>query len=146
MAISKDLEPLIFKKFSARRQPWWRLEEFGPPNLECVPTPLPYCIGFLAMQKSDDQTDNQFPICNAKWLKNGKLRKAILSACYNISQRNIGILLILWCSFVQTCLDQNFTQKGKDLLLKTKYWSFNILLPVHIRKYTSKMTGWRDTG
>ena len=40
MAISKDLEPLIFKKFSARRQPWWRLEEFGPPNLECVPTPL----------------------------------------------------------------------------------------------------------
>jgi hypothetical protein len=40
MAISKGLEPLIFKKFSAQRQPWWRLEEFGPPNLECVPTPL----------------------------------------------------------------------------------------------------------
>jgi hypothetical protein len=40
MAISKDLEPLIFKKFSARRQPWWRLEEFGPPNLERVPTPV----------------------------------------------------------------------------------------------------------
>jgi hypothetical protein len=37
--------------------------------------------------------------CNAKWLKNGKLRKAILSAFYNISQRSFGILLILWCSF-----------------------------------------------
>ena len=24
----------------------------------------------------DDQTDYQFPICNTKWLKNGKLRKA----------------------------------------------------------------------
>jgi hypothetical protein len=41
----------------------------------------------------------QFPVCNAKWLKNDKLRKAILSAFYNISQRSFGILLILWCSF-----------------------------------------------
>jgi hypothetical protein len=41
----------------------------------------------------------QFPPRNAKWLKNGKLRKAILSAFYNISQRNFGISLILWCSF-----------------------------------------------
>jgi hypothetical protein len=31
--------------------------------------------------------------------ENCKLRKAILSAFYNISQRNFGILLILWCSF-----------------------------------------------
>jgi hypothetical protein len=37
-------------------------------------------------------------VCNAKWLNNGKLRKAILSAFYNILQRNFGILLILWCS------------------------------------------------
>ena len=36
---------------------------------------------------------------NTKWLKNGKLRRAILSAFYNISQQNVGILLILWCSF-----------------------------------------------
>jgi hypothetical protein len=36
---------------------------------------------------------------NTKWLKNGKLRRAILSAFYNISQRNFGVLLILWCSF-----------------------------------------------
>jgi hypothetical protein len=44
----------------------------------------------------DDQTDYQFPICNTKWLKNGKLRKAnILSSFYNILQRNFGILLIL---------------------------------------------------
>ena len=31
--------------------------------------------------------------------ENCKLRKAILSAFYNILQRNFGILLILWCSF-----------------------------------------------
>jgi hypothetical protein len=40
--------------------------------------------------------------------KNGKLRRAILSAFYNISQRNFGILLILWCSFKlwwNFCLD-----------------------------------------
>jgi hypothetical protein len=51
----------------------------------------------------------QFPVRNTKWLKNGKLRKAILSAFYNISQRNFGILLILWCSFKlwwNFCLDQ----------------------------------------
>jgi hypothetical protein len=49
-----------------------------------------------------------FPVCNAKWLKNGKLCKAILSAFYNISQRNFGMLLILWCSFKlwwNFCLD-----------------------------------------
>jgi hypothetical protein len=40
----------------------------------------------------------QFPARNTKWLKNGKRRRAILSAFYNISQRNFGILLILWCS------------------------------------------------
>jgi hypothetical protein len=42
--------------------------------------------------------------------ENCKLRKAILSAVYNISQRNFGILLILWCSFKlwwNFCLDQN---------------------------------------
>jgi hypothetical protein len=52
----------------------------------------------------------QFPVRNTKWLKNGKLRRAILSAFYNISQRifRIGILLILWCSFKlwwNFCLD-----------------------------------------
>jgi hypothetical protein len=47
---------------------------------------------------------------NTKWLKNGKFRKAILSAFYNISQRNFGILLILWCSFIS---DQKFSYKGK---------------------------------
>jgi hypothetical protein len=42
--------------------------------------------------------------------ENCKLPKAILSAFYNISQRNFGILLILWCSFKlwwNFCLDQN---------------------------------------
>jgi hypothetical protein len=47
--------------------------------------------------------------------ENCKLRKAILSAFYNISQRNFGILLILWCSFKlwwNFCLD----------LLSSKFW------------------------
>jgi hypothetical protein len=58
--------------------------------------------------------------------ENCKFRRAILSAFYNISQRNFGILLILWCSsklwcdFVYTCLDQNFSYKGKGPLLKDK--------------------------
>jgi hypothetical protein len=42
--------------------------------------------------------------------ENCKLLNAILSAFYNISQRNFGILLILWCSFKpwwNFCLDQN---------------------------------------
>jgi Golgi nucleoside diphosphatase len=63
----------------------------------------------------------QFPVRNTKWLKNGKLCKAILSAFYNISQRNFGILLILWCSFKlwwNFCLDQNFSYKGKGPLLR----------------------------
>jgi hypothetical protein len=48
--------------------------------------------------------------------ENCKFRRAILSAFYNISQRNFGILLILWCSFNlwwNFCLDQNFSYKGK---------------------------------
>jgi hypothetical protein len=50
----------------------------------------------------------QFPARHTKWLENGKLRRAILSVFYNISQRNVGILLILWCSFKlwwHFCLD-----------------------------------------
>jgi hypothetical protein len=62
----------------------------------------------------------QFPVRNTKWLKNGKLRSAILSAFYNISQRNFGILLILSCSFRQWwnfCLDMSrskFCSLGTD--------------------------------
>jgi hypothetical protein len=44
---------------------------------------------------------------------------AILSAFYSISQRNFGILLILWWSFKlwwNFCLDQNFSYKGKGPL------------------------------
>jgi hypothetical protein len=47
--------------------------------------------------------------------ENYKLRKAFLSAFYNFSQRNFGILLILWCSFKlwwNFCLD----------LLSSKFW------------------------
>ena len=61
----------------------------------------------------------QFPMRNTKWLKNGKLRKAILSAFHNISQRNFGILLILWCSFKlwwNICLDQNLVYNANGPL------------------------------
>jgi hypothetical protein len=54
-----------------------------------------------------------------KMTENCKLRNAILSAFYNISQRNFGILLILWCSFKlwwNFCLDQNFSYKVKGPL------------------------------
>ncbi len=40
MAVSGDLEALKLKIFLARRQPWWRLVRFGPPNTRNVPTPL----------------------------------------------------------------------------------------------------------
>jgi hypothetical protein len=43
-----------------------------------------------------------------KMTENCKFRRAMLSAFYNISQRNFGILLILWCSFKlwwNFCLD-----------------------------------------
>jgi hypothetical protein len=49
--------------------------------------------------------------------ENCKLRKAILSAFYNILQRNFGILLILWCSFK---LWWNFCLH----LLSSKFWLF----------------------
>jgi hypothetical protein len=61
----------------------------------------------------------QFPVRNTKWLKNGKLRMAILSAFYNILQRNFGILLILWCSFKlwwKFCLDQNLVYNANGPL------------------------------
>jgi hypothetical protein len=61
----------------------------------------------------------QFPVRNTKWLKNGKLRRAILSAFYNISQRNFGIVLILWCSFKlwwNFCLDQNLVYNANGPL------------------------------
>jgi hypothetical protein len=51
--------------------------------------------------------------------ENCKLRRAILSAFYNISQRNFRILLIWWCSFKlwwNFCPDQNFSYKVKGPL------------------------------
>jgi hypothetical protein len=51
--------------------------------------------------------------------ENCKFRKAILSAFYNISQRNFGILLILWCSFKlwwNFCLDQNLVYNANGPL------------------------------
>jgi hypothetical protein len=54
-----------------------------------------------------------------KMTENCKLRRAILSAFYNISQRNFGILLILWCPIKlwwNFCLDQNFSYKVKGPL------------------------------
>jgi hypothetical protein len=55
-----------------------------------------------------------FPCVMTKWLKNGKLRRAVLSTFYNISQRNIGIFLILWCSFKAV---MKFLSRSKFCLL-----------------------------
>jgi hypothetical protein len=66
----------------------------------------------------------QFPMHNTKWLKNCKLRRAILSTFYNILQRNFGILLILWCSFAlwwNFCLDlsrSKFCSLGNRSIVK----------------------------
>ena len=54
--------------------------------------------------------------------ENCKFRKAILSAFYNISQRNFGILVILWCSFKlwwNFCLDENLVYNANGPLLTT---------------------------
>ena len=51
--------------------------------------------------------------------ENCKFRRAILCAFYNISQRNFGILLILWCSFKlwwNFCLDQNLVYNANGPL------------------------------
>jgi hypothetical protein len=68
MAISKDLEPLIFKKISARRQPWWCLEEFDPPNLECVPTPLSNTFHQLFYMGFENIQNNHEYILNAHFI------------------------------------------------------------------------------
>jgi hypothetical protein len=64
--------------------------------------------------------------------ENCKLRKALFSSFYNISQRNFGILLILWCSFKlwwNFCLDQNFSYKGKGpLYTASGEWLSNVFL------------------
>jgi hypothetical protein len=68
-----------------------------------------------------------FPrVIHTKWLKNGKFRSAVLSAFYNILQRNFGILLILWCSFKlwwHFCLDlsrSEFCSLGNRSILLRK--------------------------
>jgi hypothetical protein len=55
--------------------------------------------------------------------QNCKFRKAILSAFFNISQRNFGILLILWWSFKlwwNFCLDQNLVYNANGPLRRTQ--------------------------
>jgi hypothetical protein len=64
--------------------------------------------------------------------ENYKLRKAILSAFYNISQRNFGILLLLWCSFKlwwNFCPDlsrSKFHSKGERSIREVKIFQFRL--------------------
>jgi hypothetical protein len=49
-----------------------------------------------------------------------QISQGYISVFYNISQRNFGILLILWCSFKlwwNFCLDQNLVYNANDPLL-----------------------------
>jgi hypothetical protein len=74
-----------------------------------------------------------FPVRNTKWLKNGKLPRAISSAFYNISQRNFGILLILWCSFKlwwNFCLDPNLVYNANGPFSQSK----NFLVLIAVKK------------
>jgi hypothetical protein len=67
--------------------------------------------------------------------ENCKFRNAILSAFYNISQRNFGILLILWCSFKlwwNFCLDQNLVYNANGPLLILGILSPRLSLCLHI--------------
>jgi hypothetical protein len=91
----------------------------------------------------------QFRVCNTKWLKNGKLRKAILSTFYNISQRNFGILLILWCSFKlwwNFCLDQNLVYNANGpltVLQKSSVFHTILLLQRVYRSISFRALTWR---
>jgi hypothetical protein len=60
--------------------------------------------------------------------ENCKLRKAIFSAFYNISQRNFGILQILWCSFKlwwNFCWDQNLVYYASGQFHRQPSFSFS---------------------
>jgi hypothetical protein len=94
----------------------------------------------------------QFPLHNTKWLKNGNIRNAILSAFYNVSQRNFGIILIVRCSFKlwwNFCLDLSRSKLcslgnrsiGTHILSRTflihfcLYIQCSILRPCHTISY-----------
>jgi hypothetical protein len=75
----------------------------------------------------------QFPVrIHTKWLKNGKLLRAILSAFYNIVQQNLGLLLILWRSFKlwwNFCLDlsrSKFCSLGNRSITLSLLWQTDL--------------------
>jgi hypothetical protein len=78
-----------------------------------APTP-DWAVNFLCVIQNDWKTAN--------------FAKAILSAFYNILQRNFGILLILWCSFKLwwNCC-QNLVYNANGPLQLTKILSSHIL-------------------
>ena len=59
MVVSGNLEDLKLKIFLARRQPWWRLTRFGPPNIRNVPTPQEWaaCRGMWGVRRSDGSVE-----------------------------------------------------------------------------------------
>jgi hypothetical protein len=81
--------------------------------------------------------------------ENCKFHRAIISAFYNISQRNFGILLILWCSFKlwwYFCLDlSRSSHKGKGPLYKqflpSVSFPFYEVLSMKIRYSTNLQNG-----
>jgi hypothetical protein len=69
-----------------------------------------------------------------KTTENCKFRRAILSAFYNISQRNFGILLILWCSFKlwwNFCLDQNLVYNANSWSIESLPLFATIYMRMH---------------
>ena len=69
-----------------------------------------------------------FPFVMQNDWKTANFAKAVLSAFYNISQRNFGILLILWCSFKlwwNICPDlsrSKFHSKGERSIVSILYY------------------------
>jgi hypothetical protein len=102
--------------------------------LRSLPFFQSFCITHGKLIPLSEKRYINFPVRDTKWLKNGKLRRAILSAFYNISQRNFGILLILWCSFKlwwNVCLDllrSKFCSVGNqaNTIFKKKYKRNNL--------------------
>jgi hypothetical protein len=75
--------------------------------------------------------------------ENCKFRKAILSAFYNISQRNFGILLILWCSFKlwwNFCLDQNLVYNANGPLKYLYITSYSNSLHLQSKSFLPFLT------
>ena len=82
----------------------------------------------------------KFPVRNTKRLKNDKLcRDILLFAFYNTSQRNFGILLILWCFFLFQIQIFFLIKSPCERSLFTCINTFSISKPTFLRSVETKV-------